>query len=69
MNYARGEADLYYVTYALEDVRGGRVTRRAKRFVSFAEQLRSWLSTEFSSKRGKHAIDNPQEYERVLGDA
>jgi hypothetical protein len=68
IHYATGrEADLYYVTYALEDLRAGRVVRRSPEFLRFADTLRAWLSAEFCSKRGKRTVDSPSEYERCFG--
>ena len=67
MNYRTGLADLYYVTYATEDLVAANVVPRSTAFLTFAERIRSWLQSAFVSDRGKNTIDNPSEYQRLRG--
>jgi hypothetical protein len=67
MHYETGNAELYYVSYALERFVGGEVIPQPAAFLAFAAHVRAWLGSEFVSERGKNTADNPAEYQRIKG--
>lgn len=67
MHYRTGDAELHYVTYAVEDVVAGKAVPRTTQFLEFADRVRSWLQSEFVSHRGRNTVDNPSEYQRLRG--
>jgi len=67
IRYSTGPGELHYVSYALERIEGGVVTRQPAPFLGFATRIRSWLESEFVSDRGKNTVDNRHEYQRLKG--
>lgn len=67
IHYKTGDAELYYVRYALERVAEGALIPQPAAFLAFAARVRAWLASEFLGERGKHTADNPSEYERLKG--
>ena len=67
MTNRAGTGYLYYIRYAEEVFREGKVVAQPSAFVDFAHRLTDSLRSEFASARGKYAVDNPEEYERLEG--
>ncbi|MGO9832901.1 MAG: hypothetical protein ACLP1X_01660 [Polyangiaceae bacterium] len=67
IHYDTGDAELYYVSYALERFAGGAVIPQPAAFLALAARVRAWLASEFVSARGKNTADNPAEYQRLKG--
>jgi hypothetical protein len=67
IRYNTGDADLYYVSYALERIAEGAVMPQPAAFLAFAARVRAWLASEFVCERGKNTADNPAEYQRLKG--
>jgi hypothetical protein len=67
IRYDTGDAELWYVSYALERIVDGAVVAQPAPFLAFAARVRAWLASELVSERGKDTADNPDEYQRLKG--
>lgn len=60
-----GLALLYYIEYAEEIPSGAQFEKQPPTFRSFSKNAADWLKAHYSSTRGPHTADNPEEYARV----
>lgn len=67
MSYSTGIGQLYYLEYAKEVVSDGEILAQPSGFLSFAQDLDTWLSQRFLRERGRNTLDSPSEYQRLRG--
>ena len=56
--------DMYNIEFATEIIKNGEIVSQPQAFIATTNELMAWLTSSFTSQRGKKTFDNPGEYFR-----